>query len=403
MRMRQFFAKFLYRLDKKLEDIEEKTYETKQQEHSESVEEIKKTTTKVDFKKPHKKSNKKNGKISDTKTSSVKSITTHSPKDIRDIMELMEVPIVSLSKNRTTPITYESADGSAKVRVTPHTGHYLASIYDWDIILFVSSKLQESMNNGSDIPPRTLIIPRHEFLKALCKHDGKKEEKDLKASLARLKLTGIETTIHNEDGRYEAGFGFLDRWGYTDRKDVREFKITLSDWLYEITCSKGALLKVDPEYFNITSGLKRFLYRTARKHVGSKNNSWSFSIRTLYDRSGSEQEFKKFKYDLKKAVADNDLPKYFMEWAKEDGKEKAEILIGRYKDKFGSIFATYHPDVAGEVKGKSSNEAYAGKQAHKILVETGKIHINYATISSVDADSIFDPQFFAYLTFLSPR
>ena len=55
MRMRQFFAKFLNRLDKKLKDIEEKTYETKQQEHSESVEEIKETTTKVDFKKPHKK------------------------------------------------------------------------------------------------------------------------------------------------------------------------------------------------------------------------------------------------------------------------------------------------------------------------------------------------------------
>jgi plasmid replication initiation protein len=178
------------------------------------------------------------------------------------------------------------------------------------------------MNNISDIPPRTLIIPRHEFIKAICRHTGKTNKKELEASLERLQLTGIDTTIHNENYRYRGGFGFLDSWGYTERTDVKEFRITLSDWLYEITCSKGALLKVAPEYFNITSGLKRFLYRTARKHVGSKNNSWAFSTRVLYERSGSEQEFRKFKYDLKKAVLNNDIPGYFMEWGKEDGKEK---------------------------------------------------------------------------------
>jgi len=237
--------------------------------------------------------------------------------DPRDMMETMEFPFLALSKNRTEPIIYESKDGKTKVQVSAHRKHYVASIYDWDIILLVASKMQEIINSGKDIPPRTLIIPRNEILRALHKHNGKKEEKDLKASLARLKLTGIETTIRNESGRYDAGFGFLDSWGYTDRKDLKEIRITLSQWLYDGIYKKGALLKVSQEYFKLTSGLKKFLYRTARKHVGN-NDSWEFYIEKLYEKSGSEQEFKKFKYDLKKAVLDNDIPDYLLEW-REDG------------------------------------------------------------------------------------
>jgi plasmid replication initiation protein len=253
-------------------------------------------------------------------------IVVHDPRDIRDVMELMEVPFVALSKNRTAPIIYVSPDGKSKVKISCHREHYLASIYDWDIILFVSSKLQEFINSEKDIPPRTLIIPRHELLKAISKHDGKTNRRQIEESLARLQLTGIETTIHNEDYRYRGGFGFLDSWGYTERKDVKEFRITLSEWLYAVTCSKGSLLKVHPEYFKITSGLKRFLYRTARKHVGTQNPSWEFSIERLYEKSGSEQEFKKFKYKLRKSVQDNDIYGYSMEWIEENGEEYIRFI-----------------------------------------------------------------------------
>ena len=67
----------------------------------------------------------------------------------------------------------------------------------------------------------------------------------------RFKGGGIETTIRNEDYKYKAGFGFLDSWGYTKRKDVKEIEITLSQWLYDGICAKGYL----------TPGLKRTLQR----------------------------------------------------------------------------------------------------------------------------------------------
>lgn len=88
-----------------------------------------------------------------------------------------------------------------------------------------------------------------------------------------------------------------------------------------------------------------------------------------------------------------------MEKREEETKQKANILIGEFKDKLGGIFATYHPDLPGEVKGKSSNQAFASKVVNRKLIEKGVIDINFATVSSVDADSIFDKQYFSYLTY----
>ncbi|MEK7186622.1 MAG: glycosyltransferase family 2 protein [Patescibacteria group bacterium] len=86
-----------------------------------------------------------------------------------------------------------------------------------------------------------------------------------------------------------------------------------------------------------------------------------------------------------------------MEAREENGSEKASILIKEFENIFGGIFATFHPDIDGEVKGKSSNQAFAGKKAYARWIESGVMDIDFATISSVDADSIFDKQYFSYL------
>lgn len=260
-------------------------------------------------------------------------VVTYPSNPIRDVMDLMGVPFLALSKRRRNPIIYESEDGTQKVKITRHTGHFLASIYDWDIVLFVAGKIQEIVNNNSDIPPRTMVFPRHEILKVLHKHNVNTQQKELEQSLSRLQLTGIDTTIHNKDGRYRAGFGFIDNWRYTEREDIKEIKITLSDWLYDMSCAKGALLKVDPDYFDLTSGLKRFLYRTARKHAGNNEYGWEFSIENLYEKSGSESSLKLFKSKIKKAVLENDIPEYSMKLVEKNGK----VLVVFKKSKVHDI------------------------------------------------------------------
>jgi hypothetical protein len=88
-----------------------------------------------------------------------------------------------------------------------------------------------------------------------------------------------------------------------------------------------------------------------------------------------------------------------MEEREEEAKEKAALLIREFKKEFGEIIATFHPDVFGEVKGKSSNEAYAGRIAYEKFFTKGKANINYATVTTADADAVFDSQFFAYFAY----
>lgn len=266
-------------------------------------------------------------KVNETQENSIqkkKTTVIHYPeKPLRDVIDLMEFPFVALSKDRINPLVYESEDKTQKVIISGHRGHFIASIYDWDIILVVAGKIQEILNNGSDVPSRKITIPRHELLKALHREGGKKQQKDLEKSLARLQLTGINTTINNKDGRYVEGFGFIESWRYAERKSDREIKIiqiTLSEWLYDLCCAQGSLLKSNSLYFDITSGLQKFLYRTARKHVGQNRDGWEFSLEKLYEKSGSEGNIRKFKSKLKAAVIKNSLPDYFMKWIDRNGK-----------------------------------------------------------------------------------
>ncbi len=249
--------------------------------------------------------------------------------DPRDIMESMGIPFLSLSKNRKAPIVYESPDGTTKVRISCHSEHYIASIYDWDIVQCIAGKIQEVINSKEDIPPRTVIIPRHNLLKELHKHNGKTNQKKVEASLNRLQTTLIDTTVRNEDFRYRSGFSFIDNWRYTERKDIKEFRITLSDWLYDGICREGALLKVPQEYFDMTSGLQKALYRIARKHVGNQNKSWDFSIEDLHKKSGSERDLRKFKHDLKKVVEDNNIPGYLVELVEQNDKIFIRFINGK--------------------------------------------------------------------------
>lgn len=86
-----------------------------------------------------------------------------------------------------------------------------------------------------------------------------------------------------------------------------------------------------------------------------------------------------------------------MEKREEEGKKKAEQVMKDFNGVFGGIYSAYHPDIMGEVKGKSSNESYAAKEIDKILFDSGKLDVNFATVTTADADSMFDYQYFSYL------
>ncbi|HEX7017980.1 MAG TPA: glycosyltransferase family 2 protein [Patescibacteria group bacterium] len=82
-----------------------------------------------------------------------------------------------------------------------------------------------------------------------------------------------------------------------------------------------------------------------------------------------------------------------------DAIEKATALKKMYGSLFGNLWTTMHPDIEGEVKGKSSNTAWGAREAKKLLVDTQGIDIEKVTITSEDADALFHHHYFAYLTY----
>ncbi len=80
-------------------------------------------------------------------------------------------------------------------------------------------------------------------------------------------------------------------------------------------------------------------------------------------------------------------------------EEKAAHLKKMFGARFGNLWTTLHPDIDGEVKGKSSNTCWGAKIAKKELIDTQKLDIGKVTISSEDADARFHHHYFANITY----
>lgn len=81
-------------------------------------------------------------------------------------------------------------------------------------------------------------------------------------------------------------------------------------------------------------------------------------------------------------------------------QEKAKILKKEFASLFGTFHVTFHPDLANEVKGKSSNSAWAASAIVKPeLLQKKIIDLNYTTITSQDADAILHPNYLAALAY----
>ncbi len=80
-------------------------------------------------------------------------------------------------------------------------------------------------------------------------------------------------------------------------------------------------------------------------------------------------------------------------------QKKAQQLTSEFKDEFGNLWTTFHPDIEDEVKGKSANTSWGAKIAKKKLVDEQGVDIDNVTITSEDADARFHTHYFAYLTY----
>ncbi len=82
----------------------------------------------------------------------------------------------------------------------------------------------------------------------------------------------------------------------------------------------------------------------------------------------------------------------------ESAVQVAALLKREFGQSFGQFEVTSHPDAIGEVKGKSSNMAFAAKETTRKLEKRG-INLDYVTVTSCDADALLHPKYCSYLTY----
>lgn len=234
---------------------------------------------------------------------------------IKDDINLMDVAPFSLSKNRRAgTIRYELKDSLITIEGGAETG--LATVFDYDIFLNMVSYLaeevrryrqEESRGRRPSLPPKTYRPNASHILKFCRRSDGGKSYEDLEAALDRLTKTTIKVVNLSGGKRRQVdsrpligGYSVESRTG-TNKID--QIAISIPDWVYVsvVRAEKTLpLLTLNEDYFLISSGLGRFVYRLARKAAGKSEAR--YSVRELHSRSGSPQELRKFSYDLRELV-----------------------------------------------------------------------------------------------------
>lgn len=315
---------------------------------------------------------------------------------LRDQRETMERPFFSLSKRkRLKPIDYVSPDGKVTVHVSANSEYGLATIYDLDILIYCASVLIEHKRRGTNDIPQTLHIVPHDMLKTLKRDVGGRAYDLLSNTLDRLQSTTVKTNIRSGDA-VETTFSWIDSHSQIrDRKgSIRGMRITLAKWFYDGVLMEGGVLAIDPAYFSLTGGRERWLYRVARKHAGGAGpDGFAITMPTLFEKSGAEGDYRRFKFEIAKIAKEDALPGFSLKIEARNGAEPMLRMVKRSKDEELPVGGT----TGRSGTSRSTAEATGDDQAASPAVPSPppafpEGHIAYTAFGSIARASLPSPQ-----------
>ena len=249
---------------------------------------------------------------------------------VRDQRDTMERPFFSLAKKpRHKAIEYHVGDVRVEVSANPKFG--MATIWDADILIWAATQVTEALDRGLK-PSRNIQFHPYNMLKAIRRETGGEHYRRLRAALERLTHTAVRTNIRGQGKKKLSSFHWLEAWTEVVDESTGEtigMTMTLPDWLYEGVLMRGGVLTIHEDYFLLTGGIERWLYRVARKHAGQQELGWSFTMRQLYEKSGSAARISDFAIDVRKAIESNELPEYGMTIRKNDDGEEVVHFVRR--------------------------------------------------------------------------
>lgn len=90
-----------------------------------------------------------------------------------------------------------------------------------------------------------------------------------------------------------------------------------------------------------------------------------------------------------------------MEAGDPDAQSKSEILRAEYGQLFANFFTPIHPKgIQNEIQCKSANQAWAARWAKRRLVDELGMNIHHIVVTTMDADTLFDPHHMEALSVL---
>ncbi|WP_284417330.1 MULTISPECIES: replication initiator protein A [unclassified Bradyrhizobium] len=228
----------------------------------------------------------------------------------RDAQDLMAYPFFSLAKSkRVVPIDFRA--GSVAIRVEAVAEHGMATIWDADVLIWAASQIVEARDAGLKTS-RLMAATPYEILSFVGRGTGVRDYDRLKAGLDRLQSTTVLTSIRQTTERRRHRFSWINEWKETADAHGKPsgLQLILPDWFYSGVIDDALVLTIDRQYFALTGGLERWLYRLVRKHGGHQDGGWSFDLGYLHAKSGSLSPLKHFAYDLREIVRRQTLPGY---------------------------------------------------------------------------------------------
>jgi plasmid replication initiation protein len=263
---------------------------------------------------------------------------------VKDDVNLMDVAPFSIAKNRRAKmIRYELKDSI--ITVDGSAEHGLATVFDYDIFLHMVSHLAEEARRyhlaagkglRPSLPARVYKPNASHILKFCRRSSGGKQYKSLEAALDRLAGTRIKSVpLHGGKRREVVNVPLIDKYrivSETVNGHVDQIEIHIPMWVYDMVVrEKGTpqILTLNPDYFLISQGLGRMIYRLARR-AAAKDEA-RYSIAEVHKRSGSPQALPQFAQMLRQLVASTKMfpfPDYDLDLV--DG-QSSKLLRMRYR------------------------------------------------------------------------
>ncbi len=255
---------------------------------------------------------------------------------LRDDRDLMSYPFMSLSKKkRTEPIEYTNKKLGIEILVTGNSHYGIMTIFDYDFMLWIISSINKQIDAGEEASNIVKFHP-NKFLSQAGwyknKNKGGFSYNRLEITLKRMVGTSVYTTIKSDGKKHRIAWNWLSRYEwyeniYGEKTDYVEVEI--SQWIFNRIKKDRSVLSISENYYKLTSGIEKWLYRIARRHCGNQDII-RYSAHGLFSRypaiNRTNEQYRLFKYRLKKIVEKNQLPEYKLYWDDSD-KGKEVVLI----------------------------------------------------------------------------